>query len=134
MIYLLDTNICVYIIKNRPTVVKQRFVERQLGDIGISSITVAELQVGVERNQKREQAALALAQFLQPLQIADFDQAAAAVYGKLRVRLEAQGLPIGLLDMLIAAHALSLNAVLVTNNLREFGRVADLKVENWVSG
>ncbi len=131
MIYLLDTNICIYIIKQRPVAVRQKFMTYQIGDIGVSSITVAELQVGVERNQQRKQAAFALEQFLQSLPVLNFDLPAAAAYGKLRTHLESRGTPIGPLDSLIAAHALSLDATLVTNNLREFARVPGLKAENW---
>jgi len=132
MKYLLDTNICVYIIRNRPEEVRKKFVAYAIGDIGISSITIAELQLGVERNRQREQTAFALEQFLQPLDIADFDLQAAAQYAKIRVHLEKRGTPIGPLDYLIAAHAVSLDATLVTSNVREFQRVPGLKIENWV--
>lgn len=132
MIYLLDTNICIYIIKQRPIAVRQKFMAYQIGDIGVSSITIAELQVGVERNQQRNQAALALEQLLQSLLVLNFDLRAAAAYGKLRTHLESRGTPIGPLDSLIAAHAISLDATLVTNKLREFARVPGLKAENWV--
>lgn len=132
MKYLLDTNICVYLIQNRPAHIRQKFNLYGFGEIGVSSITVAELQVGVERNAKWEQAAHALEQFLHSLEIVDFDAQAASAYAKIRVTLEKKGLPIGPLDTLIAAHALSLNVPLVTNNEREFARVPGLQVENWV--
>ena len=93
---------------------------------------MAELQYGVWKSQYREQNQRALSQFLIPLVIADFDEQAASVYGKVRATLEAQGTPIGSLDTLIAAHALSLNVTLVTNNIREFSRVPGLRLENWV--
>ena len=130
---MLDTNICIYLIKNRPASVRQRFIAYGVDEIGLSTITVAELQLGVERNQHREQAEHALEQFLRSITVADFGLQAAIQYGKLRTQQDQKGLPIGPLDYLIAAHALSLNAVLVTNNEREFGCVPGLKVENWVA-
>ncbi|CAN5478779.1 type II toxin-antitoxin system VapC family toxin [soil metagenome] len=133
MKYLLDTNICIYLIRNRPAEVRKKFISYAVGDIGISSITVAELWVGVEKNQQRDQAAFALEQFLQALNIADFDVQAAVLYGKIRAQLEKQGTPIGPFDILIAAHAIRLDATLITNNVRKFARVSGLKVENWVN-
>jgi tRNA(fMet)-specific endonuclease VapC len=129
---LLDTNICIYLIKNRPSSVRARFEAYSIDEIGISTVTVGELQVGVERNQHREQAEYAMEQFLRSITVVDFDVQAAVMYGKLRAQLERKGTPIGPLDYLIAAHALSLDTVLVTNNEREFSRVLGLKVENWV--
>ena len=131
MQYLLDTNICIYIIKRRPPEVLQRFLAHDPGDIGISAITVAELSYGVRKSQRPEQNQAALEQFLLPLEIVDFDHAAAHQYGQIRAHLERQGLPIGSLDFLIAAQALSLGVVLVTNNEKEFVRVPELQVENW---
>jgi tRNA(fMet)-specific endonuclease VapC len=133
MKFLLDTNICIYIIKQKPLKVLQKFNAYQIGDIGISSITVAELEFGVQKSQFPSKNQQALAQFLLPLQIADFDNAAAVIYGDIRATLEKKGTPIGSLDTLIAAHALSLQVTLITNNVREFSRVANLKLENWVS-
>ena len=134
MKYLLDTNICIYLIKKKPPQVLQQFRSHSIGDIGISSITVAELQYGVQKSQYTEQNQRALEQFLVPLVVASFDEQAAAEYGKIRAALEAQGTPIGALDMLIAAHALSLGVTLVTNNVREFSRVSELQLVNWVTG
>ncbi len=134
MKYLLDTNVCIYLIKKKPPQVLQQFRSHLIGDIGISSITVAELQYGVQKSQYPEQNQQALEQFLVPLVIAGFDEQAAATYGKIRAALEAQGTPIGALDMLIAAHALSLGVTLVTNNVREFSRVPELQLVNWVTG
>ncbi len=131
MQYLLDTNICIYIIKRKPPQVLKCFLDYVPGDIGISSITVAELTYGVEKSQRREQNSAALEQFLLPLEIADFDASAAQVYGGIRATPEKEGNPIGPLDLLIAAHALSLELTLVTNNEREFVRVPALAVENW---
>ncbi len=134
MRFLLDTNICIYIIKRKPQQVIERFNTLQPSDIGISSITVAELEYGASKSQKPEQNKAALQQFLIPLEILVFDQQAAQVYGTIRADLERQGQVIGSLDMLIAAQAKSEDIVLVTNNVREFSRIPDLKLENWVDG
>jgi tRNA(fMet)-specific endonuclease VapC len=131
MKFVLDTNMCIYVIKNRPPEVIAHFRECEAGDIAVSSITVAELSYGVEKSQKADQNRRALEQFLVPLIIAEFDYDAALAYGRLRPGLEAQGQPIGPLDTLIGAHALSLGLTLVTNNTREFARVPGLQVVNW---
>jgi tRNA(fMet)-specific endonuclease VapC len=131
MKFLLDTNICIYLIKRRPPQVVDRFAALSFGDVGVSSITVAELQYGVQKSQYPERNRQALEQFLVPLVIAEFDYSAAAAYGAIRAALERQGTPIGSLDMLIAAQALCLDVTLVTNNVREFSRVPDLKLVNW---
>lgn len=131
MQYLLDTNICIYLIKQKPPKVLTRFKTLALSDIGISSITVAELEYGVCKSQQQEKNRNALMQFLIPLEIVEFDQAAATIYGSIRSDLEAKGLVIGSMDMLIAAHALSLGITLVSNNVREFSRIANLSLENW---
>lgn len=131
MKYLLDTNICIYLINNRPKKVRDQFERHRVSDIGVSSITASELAFGVAKSQSSKNRA-ALESFLLPLHIADYDAAAAIVYGDIRASLEAEGKTIGPLDMLIAAHALSLGAVLVTNNEKEFKRVGKLKVENWI--
>jgi tRNA(fMet)-specific endonuclease VapC len=130
MKFLLDTNICIYVINDRPKGVVERFRKHRLGDIGVSSITVAELAYGVAKT-KSERNRNALERFLLPLEIADFDHATALVYGNVRADLERRGRLIGPLDMLIAAHGLALNAILVTNNEREFGRIPGLAIENW---
>lgn len=132
MILLLDTNTCIYLIKRHPPEVLRRFNEYTVGDIGISSITAAELHFGVQKSQRPEENRRALEQFMLPLAVAAFDENAAAAYGHIRAQLEEQGTPIGSLDTLIAAHALSLDLTLVTNNVREFERVSHLEVENWV--
>ena len=130
---MLDTNICIYIIKQKPPEVLVRFNSYEVGDIAVSSITVAELQFGVRKSQQPERNQHALAQFLLPLTVVDFDQTAAATYGEVRASLERQGQPIGPLDMLIAAHALSQKLILVTNNVAEFDKVQGLVVENWAT-
>ncbi|MCP5101682.1 MAG: type II toxin-antitoxin system VapC family toxin [Chloroflexi bacterium] len=132
MKYLLDTNICIYIIKNNPPSVRQRFQSLSAGEVGVSSISVAELQYGVQKSQYVERNQYALSQFLLPLKITGFDEKATVSYGIIRATLEKQGQPIGSLDTLIAAHALSIDCTLVTNNESEFSRVPQLKLENWV--
>lgn len=132
MILLLDTNTCIYLIKKRPPEVLRRFDGYAVGDIAVSSVTAAELHFGAHKSQRPTQNEQALEQFLLPLVVVGFDQGAAVAYGRIRAFLERRGTPIGPLDTLIAAHAVSLNLTLVTNNVREFERVPDLKVENWV--
>ncbi len=132
MQYLLDTNICIYLIKQKPPKVLTRFQTLALSDIGISSITVAELEYGVCKSQQQEKNRNALMQFLIPLEVIDFDRDAAIMYGAVRSDLESRGLVIGSMYMLIAAHAMSLGATLVSNNVREFSRIASLSLENWV--
>lgn len=131
MKYLLDTNICIYLIKQKPAQLLQKFSTFAIGEIGISAITVSELWYGVAKSQNLAQNSLALEQFLLPLVIAAFDLRATQQYGMLRSWLEKKGQPIGNMDLLIAAHALSLDITLVTNNLREFGRIPHLRLENW---
>jgi len=129
--YMLDTNICIYIIKQKPKNVIERFRQAQVSEIGVSSITLSELEYGVMKSAKPEQNKLALAQFIAPIEISAYDDVAAQHYGVIRAHLERQGTPIGSLDMLIAAHALSQNSVLITNNESEFKRVSNLRIENW---
>jgi len=131
MKYLLDTNICIYIIKRKPAIVLEKFRELPLGSVTISTITLAELEYGIRKSANPDKNLEALNQFLIPLAILAFDYDATIAYGKIRADLEKKGTPIGPLDTLIAAHALSLNITLVTNNEKEFNRVAGLKVENW---
>lgn len=131
MKYLLDTNICIYVIRQKPPQVLQRFYAHHPGDIGISVITVAELQHGVYKSSQPAQSAKALAQFLLPLTEIDFTPEAAQVYGEIRAHLEKHGMSIGPLDLFIAAHALQLNLTVITNNVGEFSRVPGLRVENW---
>jgi tRNA(fMet)-specific endonuclease VapC len=131
--WLLDTNICIYLIKRKPPGLLNRLREIDIHTIAVSSITVAELQYGVAKSARPEQNALALAAFLAPLGVEPFDDAAAAAYGAVRARLERAGTPIGSMDLLIAAHAIALGRTVVTNNVREFERVVGLKVENWAA-
>lgn len=129
--YLLDTNICIYIINRRPSIVFNRFDELHYGEMGISSITAAELDFGVTKSGSSRNRS-ALDKFLSPLEILPFGYDAVGRYGPMRVLLETQGKPIGAMDMLIAAHALALDVVLITNNVREFERVDGLRLDNWV--
>ncbi len=129
---LLDTNICIYIINAKPPAVMARFQKYWLGDIGLSSVVAAELAFGVAKSgSMRNRQALEM--FLAPLTIVPFDASAIWAYGDLRADLERRGTPIGSLDTLIAAHALSLQALLVTNNIREFSKVPGLQLDNWVA-
>ena len=129
--YMLDTNICIYIIKQKPKNIIERFRQAQVSEIGVSSTTLSELEYGVMKSAKSEQNKLALVQFIAPIEISAYDDVAAQHYGVIRAHLERQGTPIGSLDMLIAAHALSQNSVLITNNESEFKRVSNLKIGNW---
>ena len=131
MRYILDTNICIYIIKKKPAQVVEKFKDLPLGSVGISTITLAELAFGVKKSAQAEKNQLALNQFLIPLEIIDFDANAALEYGRVRTELDRKGTPIGPLDTLIAAHAKSLELTLVTNNEKEFSRVSGLSFENW---
>jgi len=129
---MLDTSTCIYIIKKKPTDVLERFRQTRISQVGISSITLSELEYGVAKSSKPEQNQIALAQFLAPLEILSYGDEAAQQYGRLQAFLENQGTHIGSLDMLIAAHALSIGCTLVTNNEKEFGRISNLKIDNWL--
>jgi tRNA(fMet)-specific endonuclease VapC len=132
MMYLLDTNICIYIIKKRPEKVFEKFRSLSIGQVGISSITHSELCFGVRKSRYPEKNETALNLFTAPLEVIAYPEEAGMVYGTIRAQLEAAGKPMGPLDTLIAAHALYMGYTLVTNNLSEFSRVKGLKVENWV--
>ena len=127
---LLDTNICIYIINAKPPGVLAHFERHRLGDVGVSSVVASELAYGVAKSRSgRNRRALEM--FLAPLEVLPFDERAVWVYGDLRAELERDGRSIGALDTMIAAHVLSLDATLVTNNVREFSRVPRLNLENW---
>ena len=127
---LLDTNICIYIINAKPPGVLAHFERHRLGDVGVASVVASELSYGVAKSHSgRNRRALEM--FLAPLEVLPFDERAVWVYGDLRAELERDGRTIGALDTMIAAHALSLDATLVTNNVREFSRVPRLNLENW---
>jgi len=129
---MLDTNICIYLIRNKPMQVKTHFDAHAVGELCLSSITVAELMHGVDKSRHAETNRRALERFLLPFEIVAFDEAAAVRYGRIRAALEKRGQVIGNMDMQIAGHALALDAVLVTNNVHEFERVEGLQIENWV--
>lgn len=131
MRYMLDTNICIYVIKHKPEQVFLKLQEHDPSEVCISSVTYAELSYGVEKSQSIEKNRVALAFFLANIEIMDFDSSAAESYGKIRADLEKAGKPIGPLDMMIAGHAKSLGCTIVTNNTKEFMRVNGLKLENW---
>ncbi len=128
---MLDTNMCIYLIKKQPQSVLERFAEFPVGEVGISVVTLAELEYGASKSRHPVKNRAALDQFIAPLEVADFDREATVVYGRIRAALEARGRPVGAMDLLIAAHALSLGARLITNNVRELSRVPGLRVENW---
>lgn len=132
MKYMLDTNICIYAIKKKPEIVLKKMRSELSSGLCISSITLAELQHGVEKSQFPEKNTRALVQFLTPFTILPFDDLSAVEYGKICAYLQRRGTPIGTMDMLISAHAKSQNLILVTNNTREFRRVPELQLENWV--
>jgi tRNA(fMet)-specific endonuclease VapC len=131
MKFMLDTNICIYLIKQKPVKVLKHFKSYSVGDIGISSISLAKLRYGVSKSQYVEKNQQALNEFILPLEVADFNETAAEEYGIIRAELEKKGKPVGSMDMLIGAHALSLGATLVTNNVREFREIKNLKVADW---
>ncbi len=130
MRYLLDTDTCIYVINVRPPSVLDRFLAHEKDGIGVSAVTVGELYFGVRKSGSRRNL-LALEKFLSPLVVADYGRDAATAYGELRAALAKKGTPIGPLDTQIAAHALALGVILVSNNLREFKRVPKLRLENW---
>jgi tRNA(fMet)-specific endonuclease VapC len=131
MKYLIDTNICIYIMSKRPIKVIQKFKQFDVGEICVSTITVSELQYGVVKSKNHRLNRQRVQEFLSPLEIIPYDESAANMYGDIRYQLEKRGEPIGPLDLMIAAHALSGNFVLVTNNEKEFKRIKQLKIENW---
>lgn len=143
MKYMLDTNICSYIIKNKPLEVYEKFKSIPMTDCLVSSITVAELQYWVARNYKLHEQSnnqgqpkineMVIDNFLSHLVVKKFDDLAADYYGKIRADLEARGVGVGNMDLMIGAHAISLSAILVTNNIKEFETMPDIQLENWVT-
>ncbi len=131
MKYLLDTNICIYIINKRPAAVLENIRSKHPNEISISSITIAELNYGAERSQNPHQNRIAILEFLIPFNLLDFDQKAAS-YGRIREELELKGTPIGPMDLLLASQATAYNLIFVTNNTKEFKRIDYLRLENWL--
>jgi tRNA(fMet)-specific endonuclease VapC len=132
MQYLLDTNICIYLIKKRPPEALVQFKRHSPQDVAISTVTLFELEYGVQKSQYFERSQDALARFLLPLNLVDIDRFAAVDAAVIRAELEKKGMPIGPYDLLIAGLARSRNMTLVTNNTREFERIDGLRLENWV--
>jgi len=130
--YLLDTNICIYLIKERPKEVLEQFRKHSPEEVAISTVTLFELQYGIEKSRFRDRSRSALSKFILPLDIIELDYAAAREAAIIRARLEEAGTPIGSYDLLIAGIAKSRGLILVTNNTREFERIEGLKLENWV--
>lgn len=128
---MLDTNICIFVIKQKPIQVLQALLKHDPDEIVISSITACELAFGISKSPSHKNKE-ALTQFLSAIYVLPFDETVIWHYGELRHYLQAKGTPIGSLDMLIAAHALSINATLVTNNTKEFSRLPNLKLVDWV--
>ena len=131
MMYMLDTDICIYVIKGKPAGVAKHFQRLQPGDLAMSAITFAELMNGAMKSRQVEENVAKLNEMAELLEILAFDQRAAVVYGAVRSSLEKRGEVIGSYDMLIASHAISLDLIMVTNNEKEFSRVKGLKMENW---
>ena len=131
MLFMLDTNICIYIIKNHPVEVLQKLKRFSPSDLVISAITVCELEYGASKSSNPEKNRQTLIKFLAPFEICPLSEQAAAHYGDIRAHLERSGKLIGAMDLLIAAHARSLSLTIVTNNLKEFDRVQGLRTENW---
>jgi tRNA(fMet)-specific endonuclease VapC len=130
--YLLDTNICIYIVNKRPAEIISRLEAYKPSEIRISAITVAEMEYGASKSQYRKKNKNALKNFLSPFEIVNFDSTDAEIYGILRAELERNGTTIGPYDMQLAAQALRADYVFVTNNVREFKKVKNLKIENWI--
>ena len=131
MRFMLDTNICIDLIRQRSERILRRLKRRKLEDLCVSAVTLSELEYGVAKSSDPARNRLALAAFMTPLTVMPYDDRVAAEYGRIRAELERGGMPIGPLDTLIAAHALTLGLTMVTSNEREFRRVPDLNVQNW---
>lgn len=132
MTYMLDTNICIYAMKNKPLIVRERFNFFQ-NQLCISSVTLMELAVGAEKSMYKEKAFKALDIFKDSLMVLEFDDNASYHTANIKATLEKQGTPIGAYDTMIAGHARSLGLIVVTNNEKEFKRVDGLRVENWAN-
>lgn len=128
--YLLDTNMCIYLMKNQPEEIARRFAQCYVGDVVMSSITYAELAYGVAVSANPEREKINLASLIEDIQVIPFDSAAGEAYGP--IRLATREVKKDALDKLIAAHAVSLNAIVVTNNTKDFAKYPGLVVENWI--
>jgi len=132
MKWMLDTNICIAIIKRQPERAIRKLRGKSIGQVGVSTITVSELTFGAETSAHPDQNLSALHEFLLPLEIAPYDESCVFRYGQLRAQLKKMGRPLGALDVLIAAHALALDVVLVTHDTREFSPASGLRLEDWL--
>lgn len=132
--YLLDTDICMYIAKHRPPAVRECFSRHPAGELAMSVVTLGELRFGAEKSQTREQAIAKVQELANLIPVHPLPEAAGEHYGRIRAELQRAGQPIGNNDLWIAAHARAEGLVLVTNNEREFNRISDMQVENWVTG
>ncbi len=133
MIYLLDTNICIYCINNRPEEVIRKVKRHEPHQIKISTVTVAELEYGASKSEYRQKNRIAILNFLSAFDIIPFDDKDAETYGQIRADLERRGKVIGPYDMQIAAQALAKDFILVTNNTKEFERVEGIEIEDWTN-
>jgi len=133
MRYMLDTNTCICIIKQQPPELRAKLERVQVAKVSVSSIAVAELWYGVMQSIRKKHNAAALDEFLQYVTVLDWPAQAAPEYGRIRAHLKRAGTPIGAMDLLIAAHAVTLGVTLITDNIREFLRVPNLRIENWIS-
>jgi tRNA(fMet)-specific endonuclease VapC len=129
--YMLDTNTCIYVIKNYPPEVRPKF-NALAGQLCISSITLGELSFGAEKSARRNESLLAMDRFVAHLEVLAFDEKAARHYGQVRAELERAGTPCGAHDMQIGGHARSEGLIVVTNNMREFARMPGVRAENWL--
>jgi tRNA(fMet)-specific endonuclease VapC len=132
MRFLLDTNICIYALKQNPLVLARLLAERPI-DVGLSAITEAELRTGAAKSTSSTKTTRLLENFLRPLTVLEFTSDDAIAYSAVRAKLERAGTPIGPLDTLIAAQAVARKVTLVSNNEREFNRIAGLRLENWAA-
>ena len=130
--YMLDTDICSYILKQRPISALEKFSSTKETSISVSIVTVAELLFGVQKNPNKKINVAVVDKFISGINVLDWDRNAANEYARIRDELEKKGKPSGNFDMMIAAHALSIKATLVSNNLRHFAHIPKLKMENWV--
>ena len=133
MRFMLDTNVCVDVMRGRHRSVRESLCAVHPREVCVSSVTLSELEYGACKSSDQERNRLLIAEFLSPMDVMPYDDACAPHYGRIRADLEWRGTPIGPLDTMIAAHALALGVTLVTNNEREFRRVSDLKIVNWVA-
>jgi tRNA(fMet)-specific endonuclease VapC len=131
MRFMLDTDTCIFLIRRKPPQLLQRIMSCTPGDLGVSAITLAELEYGVAKSSQPDRNRNALAEFLFPIEVAPFDEEAGRAYGAVRAHLESKGTPIGSLDALIGAHALSRGITLITNNTRAFKCILRLQVADW---